>query len=199
MNLLETEKEKFSEKWWSLLNHHFSEQYIIDIYSKLREMNKQKHAILPNRDNIYKQFRDCKYDDVLVCFVVSKPIIQFIKCLVWQYMSMLIEYECYEGLNLNFEDNMDYLLPQGIIHIPVTMTFSRNSDHIHLGWQTFTKDCINHLSNSTNKILFIYEDSCMEMLEGIDFKKHQVELLEPGVFKKTNEFMLKQYNKKITW
>jgi len=199
MNLKILEKDKFESKWWSLIGHHFDEQYMINIYYKLMEMSNKKHIILPKRDDIYKQFKYCKYDDVIVCFVVPKPIVEYDKNLCWQYMTTLLEVDCYKGLNLDCHDNMDYLLSQGVIHIPVSMTYSKHIHHTNLGWQTFTKDCIKHLSNSFNKILFIYEDSCMEMLEDVDFKRHQVELLEPGVFNKINQFCTKEYNIKIKW
>ena len=167
MNLIETEKDKFDPKWWSLIGHHFGEKYMLDIYTQLRDMNRKKHVIFPMKDQIYKQFKDCKFDDVLVCFIVPKPIIEYHKNLCWQYMTILLELDCYNGLNLDCHDDMNYLMSQGIIHIPVSMTYSRHTEHTHLGWQSFTKDCIKHLNNSLNKILFIYEDSCILILQNI--------------------------------
>ncbi len=198
MNLVQTEQSKFTSKWWSLIKDEFEQEYMHNIYSKLRQ---SKYKILPKSNEIFKQFRDCDFNQTFVVFITPYPIVEFAKSRVWQYMSMLVEYECFNGLNLDHQDNMDYLLNQHVIHIPVSFTQSQpgTEDHMKLGWQTFGKRCIKELNNGLNKILWIYEDDCMEMLEGIDFKKHQVELLEPGCMKKINEFMKKEYNLTVKW
>lgn len=198
--MIETEKHKFDEKWWSLISHHFDLNGVIEpIYNNLIELNRKGHKILPNSSDIFKQFRECKYDDVLVCFLTPEPIISYKQSLYWQYMNILIEVDCYDGLFLDNKENMDYLLPQGVIHLSPSLTYSKDNNHIQVGWQPFIKDCIKHLSNSLNNIIFVYDDSCIELLDKGNFKRHKIIPLKSGCFIQINEFLKSNYNFKIKW
>lgn len=198
MSLKEKNKEYFAEEWWRLLGNQFETEKMQDIYSKVKEIAKQE-KVLPTPDMIYNSFKKCDYRDVLVCFVIGEPIIDYSKSKLWQNMSRWIENECFDGLNLNLEDNLDYMLEQGVFNLPIVLTRSKNISHNQVGWQFFTKEVIKHLNNSLNKICFVYEDSCMEFMDGISVNYHKIIKLEEGCFKQINEFMSKEYNTKLDW
>ena len=73
----ETIKPQFESKWWYLLNHCFKEDYIYNIFLKIRERVSSGEEIFPLKKECFKQFNLCKYDDVLVCFIHEQPIINY--------------------------------------------------------------------------------------------------------------------------
>lgn len=200
MELLQREKHKFGDFWWYYLDRHFSNNgEIPKIYAKLKELSSSGEKIKPSSDEIYKPFLLCDYNNVLVCFIIGEPIIDYKYSPLFQNMSRWIENECYNGLNLNLEINLDYMLSQGVFTLPVVLTRSQSFNHNTLGWQVFTRDVIKRLNQSMSSICFVYEDSCIEFIDKIDTKYHTIIKLEEGCFKKINQFMKEKYNILLKW
>lgn len=200
MNLKEQEKSKFLPDWWRGLSYQFETDYMKDIYSKLKDASKSAE-IYPNRTDIYKEFGLCDWNNVLVCFVIGEPIICYKQSKTWQNISRLIELECFDGLNLNLEDNPDKLIEQGIFFLPVVRTCDKENkiNHNQLGWQKFSREVIKYLNKSLNKICFVYEDSCIEFMQGIDTNWHKIIKLEKECFKKIKEYLKQEYNTNVNW
>lgn len=201
MDLQISQQPKFHPTWWNRISSHFGEQYMQNIYKKLTEYSNARHQIIPKKEHLFSQFRN-RFDDTYVIFIVPHPIYHYNKSRVWNYMSLLIESECYNGLMLNLEENMEYLVDQHVIHVPVTFTQSSpdRPSHFQLGWQQLSRDILKQLSDDkSNKKMFIYEEDCIEMLEVIDTSIHEVQLLQPGVFREINKFMKEQYNLSVKW
>lgn len=194
---LEKIKSNFTDDWWNLLSSEFSESYMNIIYDKVKDIAKTE-KVLPLPNDIYNSFKLCKYNDVTVCFILGEPIIDHKKSKLFTNISRWIENECFDGLNLNLECNLDYMLSQGVFNLPIVLTRSQNISHNSVGWQEFTRKVIKHLNNSLNKICFVYEDSCMEFMKDID-SKHKLVLLQEGCFKEINEFINKEYNIRLKW
>ncbi len=189
MNLIETEKDKFSPKWWDLLKSHFNKPYMQQIYLKIMFDADKGYKILPKSDVIYNRFKLINPDDVRVVFLTEQPICMYEQSKEWQLMSRWIENECFDGLHLNIENNLDYLIPFGIINLSSSLTVCNKSDHSNIGWFTFTTDIIHILNNTGNKVLFVSNE-----ITGDNVIK-----LEEGCFIKINQFMKTEYNTKINW
>ena len=193
---LDLEREKFNDQWWSLLGHHFKEKYMYDVYAKIKlDASRKDHKVLPSSNDIYKPFKLLNPDDVRIVFLMDKPIGIYEQSKEWQLISRWIENEAFDGLHLNMEDNMDYLITQGIITLSPSLTICNKSDHDNIGWENFYMDILNILAKSPNKILTIV---------GNDKSHHSINMdysikLEEGCITRINEFMLKEYNTKINW
>lgn len=195
MNLFKSEREKFNDQWWKLLGHHFKESYMHKVYTQIKlDASRKGYKVLPNSSDIYQRFKLINPDDVRVVFLLDEPIGIYEQSKTWQLISRWIENEAYNGLHLNLEDNMDYLIPQGIIPLSPSLTVCNKSDHSNIGWKDFVLDIISILMKSDNKIIFITKDGGKAIPS-----KHEYIKLEEGCIKKINEFMLKEYNTKINW
>lgn len=188
MNLIETEKCKFSEKWWDKLSHCFSEKYMLELYSKILTTNKQgRFKVTPSSKDLYNRFKVIDPEDIRVVFFMNKPIISYNQSDEWKLISRYIENESFNGLNLNLENNIEYLIPQGIIHISQNFTEPYFDE-----WFSFCREIIKVLSKTGNKIIWIFnEDDLIETENHIKLKE--------GCITKINEFMRKEYNTKINW
>lgn len=187
-------KNKFNDKWWEKLSHHFSEPYMEDVFKRIQSDIKKGYKVLPSSNDIFKRFKLINPDDVRVVIITEEPICTYNQSKIWQNMSSWIERECFDGLNLNLEDNMDYLIPQGIINLSPSLTVCNKSDHSNIGWGKLFYDVLNILLNTGNNVLFVYYNP--DLVINPDF---EVIKLQEGCFKYINEFMLKEYNTKIEW
>lgn len=199
MNLKDIVKDQFSDYWWSLLYKNFEEDYMIKIFQTLSEQSKKKIKIYPASKQVFKEYILCDYNQVTACFVIGEPIIDYKTSNIWQEINKYIEDECFNGLNLNAQETPDYLIKQGIFFLPVIRTKGLKDSHASLGWQNFTRDTIKRLNQSLNKIIFIYEDSCMEFMDKIDTNYHKIEKLEKGTVTKLKNFLKQEYNTNIIW
>lgn len=187
MSLRDSLKDKFANKWDLL--PEFDEKYMSDVYSRIASDVSKKYKVLPSSDTIYNRFKFLNPEDVRIVFMTKDPICTYKQSTEWQLLSRQIEDECCNGLNLNLEDNMDYLIPQGVIHLSPSFTACNMTDHSNIGWLRFYNTVLQQLMKSPNPILFVskYDDFY-----------HDIKL-EKGCFKKINEWMLKHYNTNINW
>lgn len=198
---LSLEESKFAERWWSLLGHHFKADGCIQtIYDKLIDIKSKGYEIYPLSNDVYKQFKIRDFDQVMVVFITKNPIRSYESNPQWKLMSKWIETECYDGLNLNLEDNMEYLYQSGVIHVPLNLTIGQDGEHPF--WLPFTKDIIKSLfTNSLNNLLFVVEPEILlnELSDIKGGERHTFIKLEEGCFKIAKEFILKEYNTRIIW
>jgi len=190
MNLFESEKEKFNENWWKLLGHHFKESYMQKVYTQIKlDASRKGYKVLPNSEEIYQRFKLINPDDVRVVFLLDAPVGIYEQSKEWQLISRWIENEAYDGFKLVKEDNMNHLIPQGVITLSPSLTVCNKSNHENIGWLPFVISVIDKLSNTGNKVLFITNSILMN-----DTIK-----LEEGCITKINQFMQTEYNTKINW
>lgn len=197
-SLYDQNKDKFTRIWWSYLGHHFREPYMAKLYETLTKIAKTD-SVYPSKADLFKQFQYCDFPDVKICFIHKFPIISYSQSIFWQNVSRLIESECVNNLQLNLNDNMDYLLSEGVFSLPVYRTWSINTDHSQLEWLVFFKNVVQFLDKSLNKICFVYRSELEELMTGVDFDYHKKILLEEGCFKQINDFIKKEYNIAIKW
>lgn len=193
-------KEKFNDKWWSLLGHHFDKPYMQQVYLKIMEDAHKGYKIFPKASVIYDRFKLINPDDVRVVFLIKEPIGCYKQSTEWQLMQRMIENECFDGLYLNLEDNMDYMIPQGVIHLSPSLTICNKTDHSNIGWSKFTSDIIDILRTTDNKVLFVSNsDVLTDYIMNSDAYKFDIIPLRDDCFKYINIWMQKEYNTKINW
>jgi len=201
MNLTESEKTKFNEKWWSLLEHHFSENYMRDIYLRLMSDTTKGYKVSPKSNDIYQRFKLLKPEDVRVVFLTVNPITMYEQSKEWQLMSGWIERECYNGLKLSVEDNMDYLIKDGVIHLSPDLTICDKVKHNDIGWDKFTNSIFKILLNETSnrKLFVVSKNDIKHLLTLPNATNHDWLAFEDGCIGVINKWMFQQYNTKINW
>lgn len=193
-------KEKFNDKWWSLLGHHFDKPYMQQVYLKIMEDAHKGYKIFPKASVIYDRFKLINPDDVRVVFLTKEPIGSYKQSKIWQILNHQIELECYEGLHLNMEDNLDYQISNGIINLSPSLTVCNKSNHNQIGWELFTLNVMDILQNTDNKILFVASnDERLEIFKQRVSQKNILIDLEDGCFKIINTFLQQEYNLQIKW
>lgn len=198
--LKEIVKDKFSDKWWEKLSHHFDNPYMEQLYSKIQSDVKKGYKVLPSSNDIYQRFKLINPEDVRIVFLTENPICSYAQSLEWRNISSWMERECFDGLNLNLEDNMDYLINQGIINLSPSLTVCNKSDHSDIGWEVFTEHIVDILRESNNNVLFVSgNEKITEYIMNSKVEKFELIPLQPGCFNKINEFMQVNYNTKISW
>lgn len=197
--LKEKVKDKFSEKWWEKLSHHFNEPYMEQIYSKIQSDVKKGYKVLPSSNDIYQRFKLINPEDVRVVFLTEQPICNYQQSLEWRNILSWMEEECFGGLHLNSEENMNYLISQGVINLSPSLTVCNKSDHSNIGWSKFHLDVMEILDNSLNSICFVLPASLYMYGSQCIGDKHVAVKLEEGCFKEINKFMQVNYNTKVSW
>lgn len=193
-------KEKFNDKWWSLLGHHFDKPYMQQVYLKIMEDAHKGYKIFPKASVIYDRFKLINPDDVRVVFLTKEPIGCYKQSTEWQLMQRMIENECFDGLYLNLEDNLDYQISNGIINLSPSLTVCNKSNHNQIGWELFTLNVMDILQNTDNKILFVASnDERLEIFKQRVSQKNILIDLEDGCFKIINTFLQQEYNLQIKW
>ncbi len=195
-------KEKFNDKWWSLLGHHFEQPYMEQIYSTIMSDFKKGYKVLPSSNDIYQRFKLINPEDVRIVFLTEFPIGSYQQSLEWRNISSMIEKECFDGLHLNVEENLNYLIPFGVINLSPSLTVCNKSDHSNIGWNKLVEDIIKILMKTDNNILFVLSSDILSELYLEDMKldyKFDYIKLEDGCFTKINEWMQKEYNTKINY
>jgi len=68
-----------------------------------------------------------------------------------------IEESCYNGLNLNATNNLEYLAKQGVflLNNVLTVEANKSGSHYGKGWETFTDRTIEILANRREKLVFL--------------------------------------------
>lgn len=194
-------KEYFNEKWWNKLEYLFEEkEWKLTSLKIMDDVENKKLKVLPNTIDLFNRFKLINYDDVRVVFLTKFPICSYKQSDEWQKLSHQMEQECMDGLWLNVQENLNYLIPQGVINLSESLTI--NNLNKTYNWWNFNLRVINELLNSGNKILFISNESVLTnciMHYNQNTYKYQILNLEEGVFEKIDNFMQKEYNTLINW
>ena len=181
-------KDQFSKKWQAKLGSQLDSPYIIDIVKRIKGDLRQGFKVSPSSKSLFSKFRDLDPEDVRVVFFTDKPLGTYTNSPNWQLMSRWLEEEVFNGLNLNPEEDVSYLIKEGVINLSPSLTFCK-TDHSKIGWEKLLPSILKILYDSPNKVLFISEN------EGI---KNSIPFNEDCI-KYINNWMQKEYNTIINW
>ena len=194
-------KEKFNEKWWYYLDYLFKEQWMMETLSKIQNDEKvRKLEVVPSSNNIFQRFKLINPDDVRVVFLTEEPICSFVQSGFWRILSCKIEHEISNDLWLNLENNLDYMIPQGIIGLSDSLTINNKLEMYN--WHNFVIRVIHTLMNTGNKILYISDENILTdyvKYHNPNTYKYEVLNYNEMNIKDINNFMKKEYNTKLNW
>lgn len=191
----------FNEKWWNILGYLFEENWMKETLLKIKnDVDIKKLKVVPSSSDIFKRFKLINPDDVRVVFLTKEPMYSFKQSRTWRKLVWKIEGECFDGLWLNLEDNLDYMISQGIINLSNSLTVNNLDEEYN--WHNFVVRVIHTLMNSGNKILYISDEDVLTDYVNFHNKntyKYEVMKFEEFKIKDVNNFMIKEYNTKLNW
>ncbi len=229
MNLKQTEEKKFSPDWWSLLDIEFASQYMRDTYNYLISRKSQGATIYPSSDKVYKAFELTPYKDVKVCILGQDPyhtpgmaqglafsVPESLKSIPPSLQNIFreVENDVYNGLILDQNPDLTRWAKQGVFLLNTTLTVEKGMplSHGNIGWRRFTQTAVQHLSNKSEPMVFIFWGNyAKEYKKFIHNKYHLVlEAAHPSPFSvtgfkgckhfsKTNEYLIANNIQPITW
>ena len=164
-------KDKFNNKWWDKLSSHFELPYMQQIYSRIASDVRRGFKVLPSSNDIYQRFKLINPDDVRVVFITNEPICNYNQSLEWRNILSWVEKECFDGFKLVTEENMDYLIPQGVINLSPSLTVCNKSNHSGIGWGEFYTAVLKILKKSDNKISILI--FCYQSRNNLPIQYHQ--------------------------
>ena len=179
-------KNQVSPKWGEALKDELESPNMLKIVQRIKRDLRQEQVVKPSSENLFQRFKLIDPEDVRVVFFVDQPVVKYEDDKNWPLLASWIETQYFEGLNLNVEDNMDYLIPQGVITLSPSLTTCK-TDHSDIGWGTFVHKILDTLYKSPNKVLFV--SNSPQIKEAIPF--------DSTCLMRIDEFMREQYNTKI--
>ncbi|MFL3022724.1 MAG: uracil-DNA glycosylase [Cytophagales bacterium] len=217
---------KIEESWNNVLEKFFNKDYFKLLVEKVRNEYKF-NTIYPKGDKIFNAFNLCPFDSLKVVIIGQDPyhgkgqanglsfsveknikIPPSLKNIFIELKNNYPEYE-YSNGDLTRWANQGVLLLNSIL----TVRKSEPGSHTNIGWEKFTDFVIKNISSEKSNIVFLlwgkYAQSKSRL---IDDNKHLI-LKSPHPspfsahkgffknfhFKKTNEYLLLNNIKEITW
>lgn len=210
---------------WNL-NEEFEKDYFKKLVSFIKSERKYKQ-IYPSPENLFKCF-DTSYIDVKVVILGQDPYFNGqadglafsvkentpIPPSLRQIL-IAIEDSCYNGLNLNYTSNLNYLAEQGVLLLNRILTVEKGKplSHKNIGWEIFTAKIIELLNLHPYNIIYILAGKeAQSIIPMIDHRHTVIELEHPAYacrqnrnwkfddcFNKANVLLVNQGRNPINW
>lgn len=217
-------KELLGEEWVDVIGSEFYKPYMANLSAFIRQ-KRFENIVYPNSDNVFNAFKSTPFSKVRVCILAQDPYINPGEAHglafstftgkttpTLEQLSMVIERDCYHGLNLEWSNNLERWATQGVFLLNTILTVDQGKSLSHQGkgWETFTAETIRKLSQRGNVIFLLWGAYAKAYGHMIDVTKNKVFLAAHPVsasyrneiwdngncFNKVNEII---EGKKIEW
>ena len=214
-----------TKNWYELLKSEFDKDY----FKKLQKFLKNEYntkTIYPQDKNVFNALNQTKYEDVKVVIIGQDPYINEGQAhglcfsvekvdappsLVNIFKELNSELGCYIPNN----GNLTKWAKQGVLLLNSVLTVEKGKSFSHKGqgWEIFTKEIINKISQKDKPVVFLlWGAGAKGIVKDIDLSKHYVlTCAHPsplsayngffgcGHFKKCNEILIELGQKPIDW
>jgi uracil-DNA glycosylase len=216
--------------WSNILKDEFQKPYMKALEEFLRKEKKQNYVIYPKEEHIFNAFCQTAFDQVKVVIIGQDPYhgpgqahgLSFsVQKNIPQPPSLKNVFkELVDDVGITFPKTGD-LLPwarQGVLLLNATLTVRANEpkSHYGIGWETFTDNVVEHLSDKKEALVFLLwgksaQEKCFKVLDKKKKSNHLVlTAAHPSFysvagffgcrhFSKTNDFLLKNNRSPINW
>lgn len=228
INLVETQKSKFSSDWWDKLSVEFEQQYMQDIYNYLISRKIDFADIYPSSDKVYKAFEE-PFKNVKIVILGQDPyhttgaaqglafsVSSTYPSVPPSLVNILAEVEndIYDGFYLDKNPNLEHWSKQGVFLLNTCLTVEKGLplSHEHIGWQKFTQVAFQHICDKNEPVVFmLWGNHAKAYKQFIHNKYHLVlEAMHPSPFSvkgfkgckhfsKANQYLLDNNLKPIIW
>jgi len=190
---------------WRLVKNEVDKPYFKKLANYIAKRRKEIE-VYPVSDNVFRAFELTNPDDVTVIWIGLDP---YNNWSAWtnapvadglcfstnkndrtppslSKIHQALEEDCYDGLNLDLSNDLNYLAEQNVLLLNSYLTVEKSVSlsHSTIGWQTFNQNVLNKL----------FQDNAYACRQNRKFD-HQ------NAFSKCNEFIEKHYgfDKRIKW
>lgn len=213
--------------WENLLKEEFKKDYFNNLISFVKN-EYENNVCFPPQQLIFNCFNKCKFEDIKVviigqdpyhgigqanglCFSVNENI-----SLPPSLVNIYKEIESDLNVSIPKTGNLDKWASQGVLLLNATLTVRENfaGSHQNKGWEKFTDEVINIISEKKENIVFLlWGGYAKKKGKNIDRAKHFI--LESGHpsplsanrgfwfgnshFSKTNEILIQLGHEPIKW
>lgn len=178
----------FEKPYFNTLFKYLNSQYALSAFP----FNKLK--IYPEKKNVFKCF-NCDFNNLQLVIVGSEPFGEYSKGLAFDsnpdltYTNSIadifqfkIEQDCHNGLKLNLDYSLDYLVEQNVLLLNESLTTTNTKSHKDL-WKEFITDVINVIQNRHTGIIFCIEKNS-DLISLIDVRtQYLLEYTDPKSLK----------------
>lgn len=179
----------FEKPYFNTLFKYLNSQYDLSAFS----FNKLK--IYPkDKKNVFKCF-NCNFDKLQVVIIGSEPFGKYSEGLAFDSNPNLtytagmadifqfkIEQDCHNGLKLNLDYSLEYLMEQNVLLLNESLTMIEGKSHKKL-WKEFITDVINTIQNRHTGIIFCIQKNS-DLINLIDIRtQYLLEYTDPKSLK----------------
>ena len=214
-----------TKNWYKLLENEFnSEKYLK--FSEWLNDEYITQTIYPKPENVFNALNIVPYDKFKIVIIGQDPYINEGQAhglcfsvekvdappsLVNIFKELKSELDCYIPNN----GNLTKWAKQGVLLLNSVLTVEKGKSFSHKGkgWEVFTKEVINKISQKQTPVVFLlWGAGARSIVKDIDLSRHHVltcahpsplsayqGFLGNGHFKKTNDFLKMQGRKEINW
>ena len=214
-----------TKNWYELLKSEFDKDYFKKLQNFLKNEYNTK-TIYPQDKNVFNALNQTKYEDVKVVIIGQDPYINEGQAhglwfsvekvdappsLVNIFKELKSELGCYIPNN----GNLTKWAKQGVLLLNSVLTVEKGKSFSHKGqgWEIFTKEIINKISQKEKPVVFLlWGAGAKSIVKDIDLSRHYVlTCAHPsplsayngffgcGHFKKCNEILIELGQKPIDW
>ncbi|MCF8284773.1 MAG: uracil-DNA glycosylase [Sphingobacteriales bacterium] len=209
------------------IESEFQKPYFLELKRFLDNETTLGKVIYPHQNLIFNAFEQCLFEEIKVVIIGQDPYhgtgqanglafsVNVGQKIPPSLRNIYKELKDDVGFEIPTHGDLTAWAKQGVLLLNSVMTVEEGKpgSHQHKGWETFTDAVINKLSGENNGIVFLlwgnYAKSKMEL---IDASKHKIfTAAHPSPlsayqgffhckhFSKTNEYLLQQGKKPISW
>lgn len=223
--------EKIAKKifgnWYSILSPIIKSHYFTRIITTLNKEYKYKN-IFPKKTLVFNAFKLTDYRKFRVLILGSEPYpnnrstgLAFANDLshisispILKRINEVIEYDYYNGLNLNFDQTLESWAKQGVLLLNTSLTIEKGKPNSHkYRWENFIRIFLKILGDyNPGTIYVLWGKDAQQYKEHIDIKNNYIIEAEHPLyssaykgrkwnfsFKKIDEITYKLNGNKIKW
>jgi len=194
-NLISKRKNKLGS-WYDVIGDELNKEYMKELSLRLKNEYKNK-IIYPNKEDIFKAFKECPYDKTKIVIIGQDPyhtpntahglvFSSLQKTTPPSLDNIFTEIRRELGEHTFNSNNLTQWANQGMLLLNVALTVRKHSprSHMNIGWGKFTDRVIKELNNHPNKLIFLlWGNFARQYKSKINTDKHIVlETTHPSPF-----------------
>lgn len=192
--------ELLGDEWSTILEDEFTKEYMNALAQFVKQKRFENH-VYPSADNVFNAYRLTPYSNVRVCILGQDPYINPNEAHGLSFstysgkstpslkkIEKSIEDGCYNGLNLEWNNNLERWAKQGVFLLNTILTVDEGASLSHQGkgWEQFTNRTIKELSDRGNVVFLLWGAYAKAYGSMIDTTKNTVLLAEHPAYAARN-------------
>lgn len=184
-------------EWCAVMEREFDKEYMKKLSSLVKERRKV-NLVYPESNDVFNAYRTTTFSDVKVVILGMDPYINPKEAHGLAFSTMegkstpslrkmaeAVERDVYNGLNLNWDNNLSRWAEQGVflLNTILTVDAGKSLSHQGFGWEKFTRETIARLSDEKSNLVFLlWGKVAQQHKEVIDTSKHLILEAEHPVY-----------------